>query len=262
MIDNSKIAILTTVCNWELYKKTSIHFPNEIKRFTIDGTKGLYGIESLFFMMRKLKNIEIDFLIMADEDVLIYDEKGVYEIIENMIENDYLVSGIRDGGQITHRNHNPYCINTFFSILNIKSLKLIWDEKEIKRNQYVVENEFSEDLSHLKEDYDTMSLFEPYYCFYLWLKRKNKKILYLDATTLASDNITTQLFTSDNKLFLQHTWYARAYGKNEKQTNRINSLLNSLPKSETKYSKPNLWKDNLFPFKRILKKVIKKIFSK
>ncbi|WP_278020439.1 hypothetical protein [Flavobacterium ginsengisoli] len=39
-IDKSKIAILTTVTNFELYKRTSTIFPEEIDKIVIDGTNG------------------------------------------------------------------------------------------------------------------------------------------------------------------------------------------------------------------------------
>jgi hypothetical protein len=40
MIDKSKIAIITTVANFDLYNKTSLFFPVGIRKYVIDGTKG------------------------------------------------------------------------------------------------------------------------------------------------------------------------------------------------------------------------------
>jgi len=55
MLDYSKIAILTTVINFELYNKTSKLFPLGIKKYVIDGRNGMHGIHSIKYMMRILK---------------------------------------------------------------------------------------------------------------------------------------------------------------------------------------------------------------
>ena len=73
-------------------------------------------------MMKKLKGKGVEWLIMADEDVLFQNPEAVFDIINEMKSKNYIVCGIRDGGLISHRNHNPYLINTFFSIINFKEL--------------------------------------------------------------------------------------------------------------------------------------------
>jgi len=99
-MDNSKIAILSTVINKELYQKSSQLFPQNIQKYVIDGSNGMHGLDSIFYMMKKLKGKGIEWLIMADEDVLFVNSKGVFSIIEEMESNGYLVSGVRDGGVI------------------------------------------------------------------------------------------------------------------------------------------------------------------
>ncbi len=42
-----------------------------------------------------------------------------------------MFTGVRDGGVIKHRNNSPFVINTFFSILNFKELKRIWNRQEM-----------------------------------------------------------------------------------------------------------------------------------
>lgn len=218
------IAIITTVANFELYNITSKLFPQNIRKYVIDGRNGMHGISSIYYMFEKLKDENIDWLIMADEDVIFNDSEIVFSIIETMKTNNYSVAGVRDGGVIKHRTFNPYMINTFFSILNFREVLSIWDKKELQKNQYIVKNEFSNQDLNLEGQYDVSSLYEPYYCFYLWLKRLNKKNLYLDANMHPDTISNTVLFR--NKVFLCHTWYARSYGKNEKHTNRIDVILN------------------------------------
>lgn len=120
-INKPKVAILTTVANFELYHITSKYFPRGIQKFVIDGRNGMHGIHSIKYMMKKFHDKEIDWLVMCDEDVVFTDSKIVFSIIEDMIQNSYTVCGIRDGGIIPHRNQNPLVINTFFSILNLGS---------------------------------------------------------------------------------------------------------------------------------------------
>ena len=135
-VPKSKIAVLTTVANFELYKKTSIYFPKGVKHYVIDGTNRMYGINSIIYMMSKFKNLGIEWLIMADEDVIFSQPKQVFSIIEKMRQENYTVCGVRDGGVIEHRNHNPHVINTFFSVLNLKTVIQIWDKKQVLKNQY------------------------------------------------------------------------------------------------------------------------------
>lgn len=266
MISDTKIAIVTTVINFELYKKSAQFFPKGVPRYVIDGRNGMYGIDSLFYMIEKFKRMDFDWLIMADEDVLFLNPNGIYEIIEEMMDNDFIVSGVRDGGEIAIRSFSPYVVNTFFSIINLKKLKTIWNKKEIKRSQYINENEFEEKYSKFKMKYDKLSLYEPYYCFYFWLRRKNEKILFLNAIAEFEDNITTSLFTpKTNTLLLYHTWYARSYGISQTHTSRINHIFDLLDyKVNATHIEinPIIWKDKLFFIRRFFKKQFKRISNK
>lgn len=251
----NNIAILTTVINKELYKKSSCLFPNDVQRFVIDGTNKMHGIDSILYMMKKLKGKGIEWLIMADEDVLFIDVKGIFETISYMNAHDYIVCGVRDGGQISVRYQNPYVINTFLSILNFRALEAIWDKKYMLKNQYCEENEFSDDLSLLKHQYDVKSLFEPYYCFYLWLRRKGEKILFLNASTaFVEDDITTVVFDVNNNKMAYHTWYARSYGVNQKQTDRIDNIFKQIEIPSYSNVKVTYFKDSFFGIKYQLNK--------
>ncbi len=253
-------AILTTVANFELYEKTSNLFPEGIRSYVIDGRNGMHALHSIFYMFKKLKSEEIDWLIMADEDVIFKNPQAVFDLIEFMEQNDYSVAGVRDGGAIKHRNNNPYAINTFFSILNFKKVSQLFDAKEIKANQFINENEFSDNLGHLKFEFQRTSLYEPYYCFYFWLRRKGENILFLDSRMVERENeeISNEVFLQDGTSLLIHTWYARSYGKNEKHTARIDKILNEIyfqlnPKS------PIIFKDSLFYLRTQILKSAKKV---
>lgn len=247
-IPKSKIAILTTVANFELYKKTSIFFPKGIKRYVIDGTNHMYGINSIVYMISKFKNLGIEWLIMADEDVIFSEPNQVFSIIEQMNQENFTVSGVRDGGVVKHRNHNPYVINTFFSILNIKDVLQIWDKKKMLKNQYIIPNEFEDNLD-LPFSYNENSLFEHYYCFYLWLRRHNKTFLFLDAKMEADGLANTVWFNSSP--ILCHTWYARNYNKDPENTNRINGYIPKTKPEITNNDSPIIFKNKFFILKML-----------
>lgn len=261
-MDKSKIAILTTVANFELYQRTSQYFPSGIKKYVFDGTNGMHGIHSIKYMMKKLKGKGIEWLIMVDEDVIFTNGEIIYDLIEKMIETGSIFCGVRDGGIISHRNKNPYVINTFFSILNFKKTLSIWNENEVLKNQLIFENEFKDDISKLGFNYDLNSLYEPYYCFYFWLRRKFKNVLFLDAK-MCEDKISNSVLFN-NETFLYHTWYARSYGKNEKHTLRINKLINGLrlSKFECDLNDIVIYKKKTFAQVQFIKKSIKKISQK
>lgn len=260
---SKNIAILSTVVNFDLYQKSEPLFPKEIPRYVIDGRNGMHAMDSICYMFKKLKNQNIDWLIMADEDVLFIDSNLVFSLIEKMETENFSVCGIRDGGVIPHRIQNPYSINTFFSILNFKEIRALWNEKEVLKNQYVLENEFDDDLSLLKGDYSKESLFEPYYCFYFWLRRKGKKILFLEATVpFEEDSITNLVVDSNKNSILYHTWYARSYGLNEKHTIRIDSIFRKVVDVKKVSLPPIIYKDLSYAYKKYCFKQYQRVISK
>lgn len=246
MFLNSNIAILSTVINSELYNISSQLFPDKIQKYVIDGSNGMYSIDSICYMMKKLKGKGIKWLIMADEDVLFETPDLVFDIIHKMESQNYTVCGIRDGGLIAHRAQNPYLINTFFSIINFNEIEAIWNKKDVLKNQFVVESEFTDDLSNLSQMFDRISIYEPYYCFYLWLRRNGKKFLFLDSNLPFQEDSITNTVYFENKILLHHTWYARSYGINRKHTDRINKILEILKFKNKEVLSPIVFKHKTF----------------
>lgn len=266
MIDKSKIAILSTVNNFKLYEKSSALYPNDIQSYVFDGRNGMFGIHSINYMMKVFKNKDIDWLILMDEDALFINSDLVYPLIDYMKENDYIISGVRDGGVLPERSGNPYVMNPFFSVINLKELKKIWNKKEMLANHYIEVNEFDDDLSFLKYPYDKMSMSEPYYCFYFWLKRKGFKLLYLDVSLpFEDDRITNVVYDLMGQQILYHTWFSREYGDQRgRHTSRIDRVFSEFKSIKRNSKKPYIYKDLLFPLKdrfRRFKKYQKKRFN-
>lgn len=262
-MNNEKVALLSTVANFDLYQKSSTLFPKDMQRYVIDGTNGMHGLHSIKYMMSKLKGKGIDWLVMADEDVVFSDADQVFSIIEEMKTNHFTVCGVRDGGVILHRKENPYVINTFFSILNFKEIENIWNERDMLTNQFVVNGEFSDSLAELPYEYNEFSVYEPYYCFYFWLRRKGKQFLFLDSK-MSTDTIANLVYYKGKEL-LCHTWYARSYGINERHTHRINEILKArgvLNTSSSSMSKVILFKKTTFALEQKIKKYYNRICRK
>ncbi len=256
-------AIISTVANFELYAKTSFLFPNNIPRYVVDGSNGMYSINAIHYMFKILRKKNIEWLIMADEDVIFKEPEKIFELINFMQEHNYQVAGVREGGVISHKKFNPFTINTFFSIIHFSEIEKIYNKKEINKNQYVRPEEFNDDLSMLKKEYDVTSLYEPYYCFYLWLKRKGFNFLYLDADCpIAGDELTTAVYSPMGDLLLYHTWYARAYNNSEKHTKRINNVLKDIPNPPHQHLPTFIFKDKNYGWQLKLKKTFKKIKMK
>jgi hypothetical protein len=259
---NTKNILLSTVVNFELYNKTSVFFPAELEKIVFDGTTGMYGIDSIKFMFSKLKNKNIEWIVMADEDVVFQNSQLLFDIIADMSQNNYTVCGLRDGGVINHRSQNPYVINTFFSIINFKQIQKVWNKNEMLKNQYCKPNEFEDDLSNLKYGFDVASVYEPYYCFYFWLRRQNFKFLFLDSK-MDEDKISNHVFYKNQELLI-HTWYARSYGINKNQTARIDFILQNSKNqnSEPNIIAPTIYKNRNFAFQKKIKKLLFRIKRK
>jgi hypothetical protein len=225
--DKERIAIITTVSNIELFKKTVAFFPENCELFAIDGSDGLFGLNSIKFMFQKLRTKKIKWILMIDEDVIFVNTKSILAIIREMQENNYGVAGVRDGGILSWRDKNPLLINPFFCILDFEKINSIYDEKEFMAHNYLIEGEFEDDLNNLQFEYSTTSLFEDYYCFFIWLRRKKIAFKFLSAATSGFENDpeTTTVFGLDNEVMLYHTWYARTYGRNEKHSKRIDNVI-------------------------------------
>lgn len=256
-----KIAIATTVSNWELYRQTSKSFPKNIELFAIDGTKGFYGLRSLVFAINKVKKLGFQWLIMVDDDVVFKNPEKVFDLVEYMQLNNYAVGGMRDGGTLRWRNKNPIVVNPYFCILNLSEVNTTPRIKQIKQHQYINENEFRLDHYALHyKNYDINSLFEHYYCFFFWLKRNNNSFLYLDAK-VPFKNETTLLLTHKEEEFLYHAWYSRFYNQDLYHTNRINEVLKFVD-SATPNRQFTLLKNPVFNIKHFFYRNIQQILRK
>lgn len=258
------IVLVTTVNNVSLFKQTVAFFPKDIILYAIDGSDGLYGLNSIKFIFKKLKKQRIKWLIMVDEDVIFTNLSILNNLIKNLEEDNVDVCGIRDGGLLSWRDKNPFIPNPFFCILNLESIFPIYSESDILKNNYIIKDEFNDDLSNLRYSYNKDSLFEDYYCFFLWLRRKGLKFKFLKAENAGFENDyeTTSVYGLNDEVFLYHTWYARTYGINENHTNRIDMVIGKGTRIEEFENRDIIWfKNYIFSFKKRIRKLKNKIHN-
>lgn len=257
--------MVTTVASFKLYTKTATLFPEGIAKIVIDGTKGMYGIDSLHFMFRKLKDKGYEWIIMADEDIFFYDSKLVFDLIEYMQIHNLDICGVRDGGMIQHRNNNPEAINTFFSVLNFKKIAEKYNPKEIMTYQrFFPELYQNKNYTELPFAYDVKSLKEPYYCFYFWAHQKGFQFLYLDTVNpVGTDSVGNIILAPDGQKMAFHSWYARAYGVYEDQTQRIGMFLNdfAIDNVSVDWTSVTVLKATFHNWQKRTRKMIKKLFG-
>lgn len=250
MADKGHIALLTTVANFDLYRRTATRFPQGIRRFAIDGTNGMHAFHSIRYMMKKLRGRGIEWLIMADEDVVFTDPDAVFGIIDQMEKDRITACGVRDGGVVAHRFQNPHLPNTFFCILHFAAIERKWDPDAVRRQQFTVEGEFGRDWQSVPYAYDERSVFEPYYCFFLWLRRAGHAFLFLDADMPFADDAISNAVYFKGKRILYHTWYARSYGKHLGHTGRIDAVLEAAGLQPGPFEEPVLFRDRFFAIRQ------------
>ena len=176
-----------------------------------------------------------DFVVNIDEDAFLLNKDALHSLMDYMNENDIAVCGMPDGG-VACRDHNPFVINPFFSVFNVRQLKRNVNKYQqggvkmaVNMFNYELHKAQMEasfpwslvDRSHADINDDD---FEPYYDFFLWLCG-TQRTLYLQAETWREDGLSTLLYNQDTQPLVLHTWYSRAYNKDPYHTERINRVI-------------------------------------
>ena len=225
----SRVKVYTRSMDMDLYRQSqellTVPFPRA--RITDSSPLG--------YLLDAISDEEADYVINIDEDAFVFDNDALMDLLDYVIDNDFINCGMPDGGVCPHRFHNPQVTNPFFTIMNTKVLR-----------EHVTQYDYSdidipdplEGFPHeiLKHHYEKYS-FEPYDGFYTWVWR-NFPVKYLSADE-HPDGITTILKNHNGKPFLQHTWYAREYQKKGKDYSRINSVIAESRKLQKKINREN-----------------------
>ena len=126
---DTDIAILCNGQFPDLYRESMSfyeHLPYVKKH--VDGKGGFYNFKFVNHVIKTTKEYPYDWVILIDEDCFISDTDAMQELLNWQIENQIHISGMPDGGVIPLREFNPVGINTYFSILDLKSIRQVYNE--------------------------------------------------------------------------------------------------------------------------------------
>jgi hypothetical protein len=226
----------------------------------------LTGTTADGYFYKILEDTEADWVINIDEDAFVFDLDKLKNLIDYVIENDYVNCGMPDGGVVHLRRMNPLVTNPYFNILNMKEIRKKF--VEFKSEEYSAHKEeymknFPIDL--LKGSYEFV-YYEPYYPFFVWMSQ-NFKTLYLNAENHL-DGESTILCDRNNQPFLIHTWYSRLYNIDKKHTKRINNAVHECEQSCGRTYEPaiselinSVFNYNISQIKNNLLRIKRKLFS-
>jgi len=218
------------------------------------------------YLYSLVKDTDADIIINIDEDAFVFDIDKLKNLIDYVIENNFVNCGMPDGGVVHLRQLNPLVTNPYFNILNVREIrKKIVEFKEedysVHKDEYM--NGFPNKI--LKSAYEFV-YYEPYYPFFVWMSQ-NFKTLYLNAKN-HPDGESTILCDQHNQPFLIHTWYSRLYNLDKEHTKRINNAVHECERSCGRTYKPTInelinkiFTYNLSQIKKYLKRIKKKVFS-
>jgi hypothetical protein len=220
-MDNDKILIVRNYINREVLDKTPI---TNFQILEIYGVDGLYGKKLLekLFLEDKIQE-EYDYVVLVDEDCLVYDEKFINEIIDYMDENDYDICGMPDGGMVRMRFHRSDVPNLFFSIFKTEKIKMI------NKDEYL-EYKTPCDL-YEENDIVHCDNFEGYYKFLCYLEY-SLNMTFLPLNAIQTEDDATVVFFNDRKICI-HCWYSRVYKTKTEEQERIDKILEESIKEKT-----------------------------
>ena len=258
-MDNLRIKIYTRSINLALYNRSMffLDLPYEKVRLTNTTADG--------YLYQLIQDTDADIIINIDEDAFVFDTNVLKNLIQYVIDNNYVNCGMPDGGVVHLRRMNPLVTNPYFNILNVSEIRKHFNtfnpqDYSIHKEEYI--NNFP--FNMLKGEYKFV-YYEPYYPFFIWLSQ-NFKTLYLNAEN-HPDGESTVLCDHNNHPFLIHTWYSRLYNVDKEHTRRINNAVHECEQSCKRTYKPmnnelinSIITYNLSQIKNYLKRIKKKMF--
>jgi hypothetical protein len=175
------------------------------------------------YFYRILEDNDVDIVINIDEDAFIFDMNRLLELLDYVVQNQYINCGMPDGGVVHLRRMNPLVTNAYFNILNVSEIRKIFSIKAVQDfpiHEAHYMDRFPKDM--LRGDYKFVN-YEAYYPFFIWLSQ-HFKTLYLNAEN-HPDGESTVLHDHLNRPFLTHTWYSRLYNIDPVHTHRIDKVI-------------------------------------
>lgn len=188
--------------------------------YVIDGSEGCYGFPAV---RHTIENTPARWAILLDEDAFILDNDRLHRLVAWAARSGHAAVGVPDGGVISHRTHNPNALNLFFNILDLASIRDVWDARSCRRwsgrgsemtRPWPPGSLLNPDVPYRFDDY------EPYYCLYFWLADVGLSTGYLGARD-HSDGLSTVVLDHEGQPVLIHTWYGREFEREGPMRERI-----------------------------------------
>ena len=187
--------------------------------YVIDGSERCYGFSAI---QHAVENVPARWAVLLDEDAFVLDNTRLRELVAWAAGLGVTAVGVPDGGVIAMRVHNPNALNPFFNILDLASIRGVWNAEQCLRwsgrgsemtSPWPPRSLLKPEIPYVFDDY------EPYYCFYFWLEHVGLRTSYLDART-HSDGLSTIVLDHEQRPLVVHTWYARKF-ENPSMRDRI-----------------------------------------
>lgn len=245
-INKMNFAIISNSQHIDLYEESKYFYSNlDYPLIRVPGNNGYYGFKFINDLILSAEKYPYDWVALIDEDCFITDVDAMMDLVIYQMNNKIPMSGMPDGGLIPLREFNPVGINTFFTVLDLKSIREKYVESEVKMTKYKREYDkfiphdilklpyFSDKITYLNKSCDPFN-FEPYYKIYFWLLENefNMKYLYSELWNADIDHLTNILYNHENKPFAYHTWRSRFWKSDLNNRERILRVINHCKKLE------------------------------
>lgn len=202
--------IVITSASAELLAISRSLLDEEWPIYVIDGSQGRYGLAAI---RHAIENVSARRAVLLDEDAFVLDNERLRDLVASSAQRGLDAVGVPDGGVVGMRVHNPNALNPFFNILDLASIRRVWDAEQclswMGRGSEMTApwppaSLLKPEVPYVFDDY------EPYYCFYFWLNHVGLTTGYLNAYT-HSDGVSTVVLDHEQRPLVVHSWYARKF---------------------------------------------------
>ena len=203
-----KKTIITRSANDKLYSLAKSLWRDDNTFVRLQQFTGFHG--ALTYLLHILENYN-GIIVNADEDFFVTNEDLIDQVIADMTRNDFAYCGVPDKGIISHRDKSFFHVNPFFNVFNVDMIQT----KLSKFDQSKV-------YDYANQCEKNGNVDEPFAGLFYWLHLNFK---HANFTKITSTDGTSTVININDKPIGIHSWYSREYGKDVKQTERIDKCL-------------------------------------
>jgi hypothetical protein len=98
--------------------------------YVIDGSERCYGFSAI---QHAVENVPTRWAILLDEDAFALDNTRLRALVARAAGLGVTAAGVPGGGVVGMRVHNPNALNPFFNVLDLASIRDVWDPEQCLR---------------------------------------------------------------------------------------------------------------------------------